>query len=86
MYSFGGPKIGNMDFKNTYEKYPVKCFRIANTDDEFTQMPTSVSPNFRNAKKPFYYTHVGELLSFSSNGKSVSNNHTLYMYLKNLPQ
>lgn len=85
VYSFGSPKTGNLELRDTIIQSGMPFFRFANTEDEFTVTPTSVSPNWNKHDDPYFYTHSGQLFSFTENLKSISNNHSLYVYLKNLP-
>lgn len=85
VYTLGCPRIGNIEFAHSCNEMDLPIFRIANTEDHFTDMPSSVSPNFKNAKKPYIYMHPGNAYTFTENLKSVSNNHSLFIYLKNLP-
>ena len=87
VYSFASPRIGNIALTETYNSLSPKLpyFRIINLEDEIPQTPTTVSPNFKDAKNPFFYDHFGEVISFSLNAKSVTNNHSLYVYEQNLP-
>ena len=87
VYSFASPRIGNTALTETYNSLSPKLpyFRIINLEDEIPQTPTTVSPNFKDAKNPFFYDHFGEVISFSLNAKSMTNNHSLYVYEQNLP-
>ena len=87
IYSFASPRIGNLKLKEYYEHLPenLPLFRIINTEDTIPQTPTTVSPNFKDAKNPFLYGHFGTVISFSKNAQSLSNNHSLFVYEQNLP-
>ena len=85
VYSFGSPRIGNWDLKYNISDTKLPYFRFANTEDQITVTPTPVSPNWNKHDDPYFYTHSGELFSFTENVKSISHNHSLYVYLKNLP-
>jgi hypothetical protein len=83
-YLYGCPRLGNERFceksKNIY--------RIENTADVIPTVPTSVSPNFLEPSKPYFYYHCGNLFSFTLNLKSLHNNHSLEaynVYIKQLP-
>lgn len=85
VYTFGSPRIGNEIFVKMFKQVDLNYFRIQNTEDEIINTPTSVSPNFKNAKHPFIYTHVGKTKSFTKNLSSLYYNHSLYVYSENLP-
>lgn len=85
VYTFGCPRIGNENFAKMFKQVNINYFRISNTEDEIINTPTSVAPNFKNAKYPFIYTHVGKPKSFTKNLSSLSYNHSLYVYSENLP-
>lgn len=85
VYAFGCPRVGNIEFATKYTETNLPVFRFENTEDEFVNMPLAVSPNFKNAKNPYFYRHVGNPYRFTENLKSGSYNHSLYTYLKNLP-
>ena len=82
-YLYGSPRIGNEKFC----KKSKNIYRIENTTDIVPTIPTSVSPNFLQPSKPFFYFHCGNLFSFSLNLKSLHDNHSIQaynVYIKNL--
>ncbi len=80
-YTFASPKIGDKSFCDIVESSKLKLFRIFNTLDIIPTLPTSVSPNIKNTKQPFFYNDCGEPVFFSTNWKSLVNNHTMGIYI-----
>lgn len=86
IYTFGSPKVGNPAFSK-YMKYfrenrsIQQYFQIRNEDDIISQLPPSVSPNFENPKKPFFYQHSGAVVSIRQNWLSVEHNHFMPVYI-----
>ncbi|VAI02435.1 unnamed protein product [Triticum turgidum subsp. durum] len=39
VFSFGGPRVGNLEFKNRCDELGVKVLRVANANDPVTKMP-----------------------------------------------
>ena len=83
-YLFGSPRVGNYTF---CELLHNNMYRVENTSDIIPTLPTSVSPNFSEPEKPYFYSHCGNLFSFTTNLKSLQNNHSVEvynMYIKSL--
>lgn len=67
VYSYGGPRVGNRDFKERFEAaLGLKCIRVMNVHDVVPKVPGVVinenSPDFLariGAAIPWNYTHVG---------------------------
>lgn len=62
VFSFGGPRVGNLGFKNRCEDLGVKVLRIANVNDPVTKLPGVLfnNENFRVSSLGFsWYAHVG---------------------------
>jgi hypothetical protein len=85
VYTFGSPRVGNFTFTNTFQdQNNLTVYRIANTEDVSTEMPTSVSPNIFNFKEPNFYLHCGSERTFTENWKSLANNHSISIYTEGL--
>ncbi|KAK4266541.1 hypothetical protein QN277_027441 [Acacia crassicarpa] len=62
VFSFGGPRVGNLGFKNRCDELGVKVLRIANVNDPITKLPGVLfnNENFRVSGLGFsWYAHVG---------------------------
>ncbi|XP_028759757.1 galactolipase DONGLE, chloroplastic-like [Neltuma alba] len=85
VFSFGGPRVGNLGFKDRCEELGVKVLRIANVNDPITKLPGVVfnNENFRVSSLGFScYAHVGvELLLDFFSVQNPSCVHDLESYL-----
>lgn len=91
VFSFGGPRVGNSEFKNRCEELGVKVLRIANVNDPITKLPGVVfNENFRVLLGGRYefprscscYAHVGvELMLDFFNVQNPSCVHDLDTYI-----
>ena len=91
VFSFGGPRVGNLDFKKRCEELGVKVLRIANVNDPITKLPGVVfNENFRVLLGGRYefpwscscYAHVGvELVLDFFNMQNPSCVHDLESYI-----
>lgn len=64
VYSFAGPRVGNVEFKKRCEELGVKVLRVVNVNDPITKLPgIFFNENFRvfqwKFKTCFCYAHVG---------------------------
>ncbi|KAK7304298.1 hypothetical protein VNO77_45166 [Canavalia gladiata] len=92
VFSFGGPRVGNSEFKQRCEELGVKVLRIANVNDPITKLPGFVfNENFRvllGGKYQFpsscsCYAHVGvELMLDFFNVHNPSCVHDLDTYIR----
>ncbi|KAK1289730.1 hypothetical protein QJS10_CPB18g00454 [Acorus calamus] len=57
VYSFGGPRVGNLAFKSRCEALGVKVLRVVNVNDPVTKLPGLVLNE--NFNWPSCYAHVG---------------------------
>ncbi|GLJ45867.1 hypothetical protein SUGI_0965640 [Cryptomeria japonica] len=67
VFSFGGPKVGNLDFKERMEEIGVKTLRTVNTHDLIPKIPGIVLNEWVHRKlfngvKGKIYSHVGNEL------------------------
>ncbi|KAJ7957346.1 Phospholipase A1-Ialpha2, chloroplastic [Quillaja saponaria] len=91
VFSFGGPRVGNSEFKKRCEELGVKVLRIANVNDPITKLPGVVfNENFRVLMGGRYempwscscYAHVGvELMLDFFNMQNPSCVHDLESYI-----
>ncbi|XP_057756669.1 galactolipase DONGLE, chloroplastic-like [Arachis stenosperma] len=83
VFSFGGPRVGNLQFKKRCEELGVKVLRIANVNDPITKLPGVV---FNDDNLPWScscYAHVGvELLLDFFNVQNPSCVHDLDTYIR----
>lgn len=67
VYSYGGPRVGNLGFKKRCEELGLKVLRVVNVNDPVTKMPgVLLNENFRAVLEQFElpwscscYAHVG---------------------------
>ena len=57
VYTYGSPRVGNMDFCQTYDNDHV---RVVNNNDAVTSVPPSLF-GFRHTVKPLYINHYGHV-------------------------
>ncbi|KAM7278151.1 hypothetical protein ACFE04_005285 [Oxalis oulophora] len=84
VFSFGGPRVGNLGFKKRCEELGVKILRIVNVNDPITKMPGVLfNENFRKILgEKSCYAHVGvELALDFFNMKNPSSVHDLESYI-----
>ncbi|KAK7272862.1 hypothetical protein RIF29_13902 [Crotalaria pallida] len=90
VFSFGGPRVGNLEFKTRCEELGVKVLRIANCNDPITKLPgVFFNENFRvlGGKYEFpsscsCYAHVGvELMLDFFNVQNPTCVHDLESYI-----
>ncbi|KEH23433.1 putative carboxylic ester hydrolase [Medicago truncatula] len=84
--SFGGPRVGNRNFRQHLEKQGTKVLRIVNSDDVITKLPGFVF--FDDVDKtPWMYAEVGKELRLCSRDSpylgstNVATCHELQTYL-----
>jgi Lipase (class 3) len=73
VYSFAGPRVGNLGFKERCEALGVKVLRVVNVNDPVTKLPGMfLNENFRSLGERFEfpwscscYTHVGVELALN---------------------
>jgi predicted lipase len=82
-YVFACPRVGNQKFANLIKN--INLFNIMNRLDVVPNLPLAVSPNFYNINQPYIYVNSGKIITFEDNWDSISNNHSLGIYLKNIP-
>jgi hypothetical protein len=83
VYNFASPRVGDSLLKDFVEKN-LTLFRFVNNSDIIPSLPPSVSPNFNDVKKPYFYIHCGKPFYMTQNWKSINNNHTLGVYIDGL--
>jgi triacylglycerol lipase len=74
-YVFGTPRVCE-SIPDTFQ-----LWRVNNTADPIPSFPLAVMPNVRNKHRPFHYTHGGVPIDFTTNRRSMTNNHLLPVYI-----
>jgi hypothetical protein len=82
-YVFAPPRVGNSEFATLVNNSKGTLTNLVNTADIIPTLPISVSPNFTNPDDPLIFSKCGETVYFTDNWKSLYNNHTLPVYIKN---
>ncbi len=59
VYTFGSPRVGNMDF---YHHYEIQTYRVVNFNDIYAHVPGEIVAV--NGFHHFTYAHVGALIHF----------------------
>jgi len=67
LYSFAGPRVGNVEFANTMNKENT-IFRVANTSDLATSVPLPITGNC-------IYSHFDKCITFTKNYGTYTQNH-----------
>ncbi|XP_042516600.1 phospholipase A1-Igamma2, chloroplastic-like [Macadamia integrifolia] len=85
VFSFAGPRVGNVRFKNRVEGLGVKVLRVVNVNDDVPKVPGMIlnenDPTFLQKltdKLPWSYSHVGVELA-------LNNKHSPYLKETNDP-
>nr|XP_010910337.1 phospholipase A1-Ialpha2, chloroplastic-like [Elaeis guineensis] len=71
VYSFGGPRVGNLDFKERCEELRVKVLRVVNVNDPVTKLPgvflnessRIIGGKYEMPWSCLCYAHVGVVLA-----------------------
>lgn len=86
-YTFAPPRVGNPEFAEAVTMGAgVQClFQIVNMADLVFSVPLAVTPNIPDPENPWIFQHAGKLVYFIENWGSWKHNHTMPIYIKNLP-
>lgn len=84
VYNFASPRVGDNTFCDLVKSSNLPLYRIVNTCDIVPTLPPPVCPNFKDAYKPYIYTHCGQAIYFTDNWKSITNNHLMGVYSDNI--
>lgn len=80
-HTFGKPRVGNNEYTQIFhdmiETQRVSFWRMENSTDIFTHLPTAVVPDLGDKTKPYLYHHEGISVNFSINMGSIHTNHGL---------
>lgn len=93
MYSFAGPRVGDVGFAVNFNKQVAKAWRVVNTEDLVTTVPIA-TPLLFGANLPhspfemvlmlakgLNYEHVGVPLSFTTHNGTIPANHAMQVYI-----
>ncbi len=85
-YTFGTPRVGNPQFSRAFDEVKTiqSFYQIANVADVVFSVPLSVMPNTDDPKNPYLFQHAGDIMGFSDNWGSWTQNHTMPIYIQNL--
>jgi predicted lipase len=75
MYNFGGPRLGNSNFKKAYDKYLPYSYRVTNLADACPIVPPEQIPDKISIE--YDYTHVGTEFSYLWQTGDIFANHNL---------
>ena len=82
-YTFAAPRVGDSQLCKLIDER-LSIYRIVNNCDIVPTLPYSVCPNFDTPNSPFFYQQCGIPFVFTSNWKSIGNNHELAVYVNGL--
>lgn len=85
MYSFAGPRVGDIKFSSVFNKAVSEAYRIVNTEDVVTTVPPATAVKqtgglLANILDKFIYEHVGIPCSFTTNKGTITANHSMGTY------
>lgn len=83
LYTYGSPRVGDPSFTNVFKQYVQNTYRYANIFDIVTHAPPSIYKLPRREKK-YYYQHVQSLSSMTFANGSISANHIISSYFRDL--
>lgn len=83
LYTFGSPRVGDPEFTNTFKQYVQNSYRFANILDIVTHAPPFIYKLPKREKK-YYYQHIQSLSSLSFANGSISANHIISSYFKEI--
>lgn len=93
MYSFAGPRVGNLDFAAEFNRRIAVAWRTVNTEDIVTTVPLA-TPDLLVPNQPhtplsmmlmlsmnLNYEHIGTPVSFTTHKGSIPANHAMQVYI-----
>lgn len=83
LYTYGSPRVGDPDFTKAFKQYVQNSYRYANILDIVTHAPPPIYKLPKRMKK-YYYQHVQSLSTLSFNNGSISANHIISSYFKDI--
>jgi triacylglycerol lipase len=96
MYSFAGPRVGDLAFGAEFDRRVAVAWRIVNTEDIVTTVPIATPDLFSNESphtplgmmlmlaKKLNFKHVGTPVSFTTHNGSIGGNHAMQTYINAL--
>jgi triacylglycerol lipase len=80
MYNFGGPKVGDLTFKNYYNLQVASSYRFVNLFDVVPLLPPR-KISLKKIDREWEYFHVNNALTFAMNMGSIVKNHGMPTYI-----
>ncbi|MBO9130939.1 lipase family protein [Bacillus sp. 165] len=80
MYSFAGPKVGDLAFKNYYNLQVANSYRFVNLFDVVPLLPPR-KISLEKIEREWEYFHVNNPLTFAMNMGSIIKNHGMPTYI-----
>ena len=89
MYSFAGPRVGDIPFAGVFNKRVAVAWRVVNTEDIVTTVPLATPELFSGdvphtplsmvlmLAKHLNYEHVGTAVNFTTHNGSITGNHAM---------
>jgi len=96
MYSFAGPRVGDLDFAAEFNQRVAVGWRIVNTEDIVTTVPLATPELFSSdvphsplgmvlmLARHLNYEHVGTPVNFTTHNGTIPANHAMQVYLNAL--
>jgi triacylglycerol lipase len=96
MYSFAGPRVGDLDFAAQFNRRVGVAWWVVNTEDIVTTVPIATPDLFSSESphtpfgmmlmlaKKLNYEHVGTPVSFTTHNGSIGGNHAMQTYINAL--
>lgn len=92
MYSFAGPRVGDLAFASEFNKNVAAAWRIVNTEDIVTTVPLATGALsasradgtfalLMKTSPQLNYEHVGVAVCFTNHTGSIEGNHGMLQYL-----
>jgi len=87
MYSFAGPRVGDLRFAEQFDSLVARAYRIVNTEDIVTTVPpatvfrkASGNPVLDRMLQGLNYKHVGTQIAFTKHLGTITGNHSMDCY------
>jgi triacylglycerol lipase len=93
LYSFAGPRVGDLAFAAGFNSRVAAAWRVANTEDIVTTVPLATpAPSagmlphnpltfLNNLGQTLDYEHVGNSVAFTTHTGSIAGNHDMHVYI-----
>jgi triacylglycerol lipase len=93
LYSFAGPRVGDLAFAAGFNSRVAAAWRVVNTEDIVTTVPlatpalsSGIVPHnplsfLNNLGQTLDYEHVGNAVAFTTHTGSIAGNHDMQVYI-----